>query len=79
MVTGGAGYVGCILIPKLFMAGHSVIVYDLMLFGSAGLPNHERLTVITGDIRDTPHFREAVTGCDSVIHLACISNDPALS
>ena len=38
MVTGGAGYVGCVLVPKLLAAGHMVVVYDLMLFGSDGLP-----------------------------------------
>ncbi len=77
LVTGGPGYVECVLAPKLLEAGHSVIVYDLMLFGSEGLPKHDRLKVIEGDLRDTPHFREAVNGCDSVIHLACISNDPS--
>ncbi len=77
LVTGGAGYVGCVLVPKLLAAGHSVAVFDLMLFGSAGLPEHDRLIVVEGDLRDAAHFRQAVRGCDSVIHLACISNDPS--
>lgn len=77
LVTGGAGYVGCVLIPKLLAAGHSVIVYDIMLFGSEGLPQHPKLQVVEGDLRDTAHFAQAVQGCDSVIHLACISNDPS--
>ena len=38
LVTGGAGYKGCILVPKLFRAGYAVVVYDLMLFGADGLP-----------------------------------------
>ena len=37
LVAGGAGYVGCVLVPKLLDAGYEVIVYDLMLFGSDGL------------------------------------------
>jgi nucleoside-diphosphate-sugar epimerase len=77
LVTGGAGYKGCILVPKLLDAGHKVIVYDAMLFGSAGLPQDANLTVVTGDIRNTKAYAEAVEGCDSVIHMACISNDPS--
>lgn len=75
LVTGGAGYVGCVLIPKLLNAGHDVTVYDLMLFGSDGLLEHERLRVINGDIRDLEQFSAALNGIEHVIHLACISND----
>lgn len=77
LVTGGAGYVGCALVPKLLEAGYQVMVYDLMLFGSEGLPAHPRLQVIRGDLRDTAKVAEAVRGMHSVIHLACISNDPS--
>ena len=85
LVTGGAGYVGCVLVPKLLDAGYNVVVYDLMLFGSEGLPSHPNLRVVKGDIRDTASFSKELTDIDSVIHLACISNDtrfeldPALS
>jgi nucleoside-diphosphate-sugar epimerase len=77
LVTGGAGYKGCVLVPKLLNAGYEVVVYDLMLFGSGGLSSHPRLRVVAADIRDTASFAAAVAGCDSVIHLACISNDPS--
>jgi nucleoside-diphosphate-sugar epimerase len=77
LVTGGAGYVGCVLVPKLLDAGHQVVVYDLMLFGSDGLPRHPHLDVVAGDIRDTGHLDAALKGVDAVIHLACISNDPS--
>ena len=77
LVTGGAGYKGCVLVPKLLQAGYSVVVYDLMLFGSAGLPEDPNLKVITGDIRDLDAYSRAVAGCDHVIHMACISNDPS--
>ena len=77
LVTGGAGYVGCILVPKLLAEGHRVTVYDLMLYGSDGLPGDKNLTVVRGDLRNTAAFARAVAGCDAVIHLACISNDPS--
>lgn len=77
MVTGGAGYKGCILVPKLLNSGYSVIVYDLMFFGSKGLPSHPNLEIVNADIRDTERYAAAVRGVDSVIHMACISNDPS--
>lgn len=77
LVTGSAGYKGCVLVPKLLAAGYAVVVYDLMLFGSDALPQHENLTVIKGDIRDIPAFTAALEGVHSVIHMACISNDPS--
>ncbi len=77
LVTGGAGYVGCVLVPKLLASGYSVVVYDLMLFGAEGLPSHPSLKVVTGDIRDVSSFSHAVRGVQSVIHLACLSNDPS--
>ena len=63
--------------PKLLAAGYSVVVYDLMLFGSNGLPKHPNLDVIEADLRDLPAWTKALRGVHSVIHLACISNDPS--
>jgi len=77
MATGGAGYKGCVLVPKLLKTGYQVVVYDLMLFGSKGLPAHPHLEVIEGDIRNVEAYAAAVRGCDHVIHMACISNDPS--
>src|SRR5438874_2884349 len=77
LVTGGAGYKGCVLVPKLLQAGYAVVVYDLMLFGAEGLPSHPNLKVVKGDIRQTDDFARAVAGVDCVIHMACISNDPS--
>jgi len=77
LITGGAGYVGCVLTPQLLKAGYCVTVYDIMYFGSEGLPQHPNLTVIEGDIRDTAKLAAAFKGIDVVLHLACISNDPS--
>jgi nucleoside-diphosphate-sugar epimerase len=77
LVTGGAGYVGCTLVPKLLEDGHNVTVFDIMYFGDEWLADHPNLTVIKGDIRDTPILAKAFAGIDAVLHLACISNDPS--
>ena len=76
-VTGGAGYVGGILIPRLLQDGHSVTVLDLMIYGEEVLPNNMNLKTIKGDIRDQSVLRDLIPGHDIVIHLACISNDPS--
>ncbi|MBL8836104.1 MAG: SDR family oxidoreductase [Alphaproteobacteria bacterium] len=78
LVTGGAGYVGHALVPRLLAEGHDVVVYDAMYFGGEGLPHHHAgLKVVEADVRDTASFARAVAGCDAVLHLACISNDPS--
>ncbi|MFH2204171.1 MAG: SDR family oxidoreductase [Elusimicrobiota bacterium] len=77
LVTGGAGYVGCVLVRKLLAAGYEVVVYDILYYGKDGLPEHDKLRLIEGDIRDAGAMREALVGVDAVIHLACISNDPS--
>jgi len=77
LVTGGAGYVGCVLVPQLLTRGHHVTVYDILFFGRDSLPRHPNLTVIEGDIRDTPKLAQDFRGIDVVLHLACISNDPS--
>lgn len=74
LVTGGAGYVGHVLTPRLLSRGYKVTVYDTLYFG-CWLPNDRNLTVIQGDIRDTPKLAQALAGQDAILHLACISND----
>jgi nucleoside-diphosphate-sugar epimerase len=76
-VTGGAGYVGSVLVPKLLAEGHRVTVLDLMIYGDNTLDDHPNLNKQKGDIRDTELLRKIIPGHDSVIHLACISNDPS--
>jgi len=80
MVTGGAGYVGSRLIPKLLDAGYQVSVLDLFLYGEDIFARHRddpNLTEIKGDLRNPGDVSRALRGCDAVIHLACISNDPS--
>ena len=80
MVTGGAGYVGSSLIPKLLRAGYEVSVLDLYLYGDdlfAEHKNNPALREVNGDLRSAADVSKALAGCDAVIHLACISNDPS--
>jgi nucleoside-diphosphate-sugar epimerase len=76
-ITGGAGYVGSNLVPKLLDLGFEVTVLDLMIYGEGVLENHERLTKIKGDIRNEGLLEKIIPGHDALIHLACISNDPS--
>ena len=52
LVTGGMGYVGAVLVPRLLAEGYAVTALDLMLYGTDLLSSHEKLTLIKGDIRD---------------------------
>ena len=86
LVTGGCGYVGSALLPHLLRLGHHVRAIDLILYSDAGVkslkasPEFEqwqnRFELVVGDLRHEETMREALRGCDTVIHLAAISNDP---
>lgn len=76
LVTGGAGYVGCHLVPKLVDAGYRVRVFDIMFYGDAGLDRvRDRVEVVEGDIRFCPP--EVLDGVSAVINLAGLSTEPA--
>lgn len=79
-VTGGGGYVGAVLIPRLLDHGYAVRVLDLFIYGEQVLDNmkdNQNLEIYKGDIRDQSLLKKILPGCDAVIHLACISNDPS--
>ncbi len=76
-ITGGAGYVGAVLVPRLLSEGHSVTVLDLLIYGDDVLESHPNLKLIQGDIRDGELLKRTIPGHEIVIHLACISNDPS--
>ena len=74
LITGGAGYVGCVLTPQLLKAGYHITIYDTMWYGNH-LPKSPNLKIIEGDIRDTGKLAGAFDGIEAIISLACISND----
>jgi nucleoside-diphosphate-sugar epimerase len=75
-ITGGAGYVGSLLVPILLKEGYLVTVYDLMIYGDT-LDKHPNLKIIKADLRNESLLSNSLQGHDAVIHLACISNDPS--
>jgi nucleoside-diphosphate-sugar epimerase len=82
LVTGGAGYLGSVLLPKLLARGHRVRVIDLGYFGVSHLSTlRPGIELIREDIRlfreDRKACNEALENIDCVIHLAAISNDPS--
>lgn len=74
LVTGGAGYVGSVLVPKL-ASRYGVTVLDSQLFGNHIKPD-ANVYIIKGDIRDDNRLRSVLRGTTDVIHLASIANDP---
>ena len=80
LVTGGAGYIGSSLVPMLLEHKYKVRVLDCLLYGGATLLPYFRnpnFDFIRGDIRNPLTVREALEGCDAVIHLAAIVGFPA--
>lgn len=73
LVTGGCGYKGHVLVPKLLARGYDVAVIDTQWFGNF-LEDHPKLTVIKGDVRDIESIN--LTKIDTIIHLSSIANDP---
>ena len=80
LVTGGAGYIGTTLVPKLLAKGYEVTIYDnLSHGGNQMLPffRDKNFKFIRGDIRDFDSLREAVRNQDVIVHLAAIVGFPA--
>jgi nucleoside-diphosphate-sugar epimerase len=73
LVTGGCGYKGHVLIPKLLAYGHQVVAFDIQWFGNF-LEPHSKLEIVKGDVRNVDEV--PLDGIDCIIHLASIANDP---
>jgi nucleoside-diphosphate-sugar epimerase len=80
LITGGGGYVGSVLTPRLLQLGYKVKVVDLFWYGRdifGEQSRHPNLETIDLDIRNVPALARHLEGVGAVIHLACISNDPS--
>ena len=80
LVTGGAGYVGCVLVKKLLEKGYQVRVLDKLIFGKeplAEFANNPNFNLQVGPVEDKYILEKCLKGVDAVIHLVGLSNDPS--
>lgn len=71
--TGGAGFIGSHLVEELFSKGHEVVVFDNLSTGKLdNLSNVSDCEFVHGDIRDFEAVKRAMTGCDTVFHMAAL-------
>ena len=79
LVTGGAGYIGSILVPMMLQHGHSVTVIDNFMYGQTSLLDccyYKNLLVVRGDVRDERLLREVMPKADAILPLACLTGAP---
>ncbi|MEI8011931.1 MAG: NAD(P)-dependent oxidoreductase [Candidatus Omnitrophota bacterium] len=79
LVTGGAGYLGSVMVPRLLDEGHDVVVLDNFMYGQTPLLDvchHEKFSVIRGDARDKPLLKKLMVRADAVFPLACLTGAP---
>lgn len=79
LVTGGAGYIGSMLVAQLIQNGFEVIVYDNFMYKQNSLNHfcfHDNFHIIRGDIRDTEKLKGIVKDVDVVIPLAALVGAP---
>ena len=79
LVTGGAGYIGSVLVPMLLQAGHEVTVIDSFLYNQSSLLdvcNYRTLTIVRADARDEAQLKKHIVGKDFILPLACLVGAP---
>lgn len=79
LVTGGAGYIGSVMVPALLQAGHQVTVIDSFMYSQSSLLDccHDsKLTVVRGDIRNADVLKPHLAKADAIIPLACLVGAP---
>ncbi len=79
LVTGGAGYLGSVLVPTLLAEGHEVTVIDNFMYGQTSLLDYchnPQLSVIRGDVRDRALVAAQMKRADVIFPLACLTGAP---
>jgi len=82
LVTGGAGYIGSILVPELLNNGHTVTVLDNFMYKQNSLAhvcNHPEFNIVNGDIRVQESIKPLMTKSDIIIPLAAYVGAPICS
>lgn len=80
LVTGGAGYIGSVLVPMLLEADHQVVVLDNFMYSQTSLLDcchNSLLRIVRGNIRNEDLVESLIRQSDAIIHLACIVGAPA--
>ena len=79
LVTGGAGYIGSILVPQLLDEGYELIALDNFIHNQTSLLDccyHKKLTIIRGDARDKGLLSKCLKNADVIFPLACLTGAP---
>ncbi|MBF0594991.1 MAG: NAD(P)-dependent oxidoreductase [Candidatus Omnitrophica bacterium] len=79
LVTGGAGYLGSVMVPRLLAEGHEVVVLDNFMYNQSpllDLCHNAKLTIVRGDARDRKVVEKLMKGADAVFPLACLTGAP---
>lgn len=79
LVTGGAGYLGSVMVPRLLQEGHSVVVVDNFMYGQAPLLDlciDQKLRIVRADTRDRKVIEREVKAADAIFPLACLTGAP---
>ena len=79
LVTGAAGYIGAVLVPRLLSEGHQVIALDNFMYNQSSLLDvchHDHLSIVRGDTRDKNLMTKLMKGADAIFPLACLTGAP---
>ena len=79
LVTGAAGYIGSILVPRLLNEGHEVIALDNFMYNQTSLMDvcyHDKLRIVRGDVRDKNLMGKLFKDVDAILPLACLTGAP---
>jgi nucleoside-diphosphate-sugar epimerase len=79
LVTGGAGYLGSVIVPELLNNGHEVTVIDNFMYNQASLLDccyREQLNIVRGDARDKSLLSQHLKQADAILPLACLTGAP---
>ena len=81
LITGGAGYIGAVLIPKLLLDGYEVTCVDNLMYEPTSLmmaTRNKNFNLIIGDARDKELMKPLIESADIIIPLACMTGAPCV-
>ena len=79
LVTGGAGYLGSVMVPRLLAEGHEVVVLDNFMYNQTPLLDvchNPKITIVRGDARDKKLVEKLMKDCGAIFPLACLTGAP---